>query len=89
MNNNSYISPEEVTKKGQDIYFGRLQKELEPQHNGEYVVIEVESGKHFMDPDVLVAINEARKEFPNTLFFIAPIGQIQKPSTNYQYAWHV
>ena len=83
-------SPEELTRKGEEIYFSRLQSELEPNDNGKYVVIEVNSGDYIVDRDVLGAVNQAQQKYPNTLFYIAAIGSVTKPQAdNYHYAWQL
>jgi len=85
------ITPEEVTRLGEDFYFTSLQSELEPTHNGEYVAIDVVSGKHFVDKDMLNAVEKARAEFPDRLYYIAMIGNITRTANHkgIKYAWHI
>lgn len=83
------INPDEVTRLGQKIYFDELKDTLEKSHLGEYVVIEVKTKKYFTDPDLVVAAQKARKEFPDTIFFIVQIGKLQATSIKQKqsYAW--
>lgn len=86
MNNN----PEEITKKGEEIYFNELKDKLEKNHNGDYMVLEVESKEHFVDKDLVHALETARAKFPDKLFFIVQIGSLQKSTMNYKkenYGW--
>jgi len=82
------FSPDEITQRGEKIYTERLKSELEPAHIGEYVVIEVESGDHFVNRDLVVAINEARAKYPGRLFYTIQVGT--KPTISHRktnYAW--
>jgi hypothetical protein len=92
MNNNMIqnLTPEEITKKGEEIYFNELKDKLEKNHIGEYLVLEVESKKEFVNPSLIIALKRAKQNFPQKLFYIVQIGSIHKPITNYNkanYAW--
>lgn len=83
-------SPEEISKIGEEFYFKELQKKLEPEHNGEYVVIDVDLKKYIVNSDMLKALEEAKSKFGEKLFHIIQIGGLQKPTINYKvakYAW--
>lgn len=89
MINGSY-TPEEVTRLGEEYYFSTLQSKLEPSDNGKYIVLDVESKDYYIDADIMTAINEAQVKHPNSLFYIAPIGFINRPTmSNFQYAWQL
>lgn len=65
---------QDLEKKGQEIYETKLKEQLEKEHLGKYVAIEVESGDHFVADtldDVLLA---ARKKYPNKIFHSIKIG---------------
>lgn len=79
--NKSY-SLDQLAEKGNQIYLEKLANKLEPTHNGEYVVIEVDSGDYYRDKDVLNAINKAQKKHPNKLFHIIQIGSISRVSSS-------
>ncbi len=86
----SNLSADEVTKAGEKYYFDILKEKLEKTNNGQFLVLEVESKKYFINEDLMVALNEARKEFRSKLFFIVQIGTLQKPTMNYKkenYGW--
>lgn len=70
---------QEIIDKGNKIYTG-LKNVLEPSQNGKYVVIEVNSGKHFVGNTTDEATALAKKEFPNQIMFIRRIGQVEKSS---------
>jgi len=69
----------DIVKKGSEIYESK-KSELEPMHNGRYVVIEVDSRKFFIGDTRADAVAEARKEFPDTVMFSKRIGGTEKVS---------
>lgn len=78
----------QLTKLGEDYYFDELKDKLEKEHFGEYVVIEAESQKYFIDEDLLEALNKAEETFPEKFFTIIKIGSLQPPATNYKRVIH-
>ncbi len=83
-------SSENLTKIGEKYYLDNLKDKLEKTNNGDFLVLEVESHKYFINQDLMVALNQAKNEFPDKLFFIVQIGTLQKPAINYKrenYAW--
>ena len=85
------LSLEEITKIGERFYTDELKKKLEAESMGQYVVIDVEQKKYQVDPDRLVAVEKAKKEFGDKLFYIIQIGNSQNPNLNYsakKYAWN-
>lgn len=87
---NGRLTPEEITKMGEEYYFSKLQSKLEPIENGKYIVLDVESKDYVINADLMSAVNEAQRKHPNSLFYIAPIGLISRPTmSNFQYAWQL
>ena len=85
------LSLEEITKFGEKFYHDELKEVFEKKYMGQYAVIDVEQKKYEIDPDRLVAIERAKKEFGDKLFYIIQIGNTQNPSLNYsakKYAWN-
>ena len=84
------LSPEEISLSGERFYFNDLQEILEPHHRGEYVVIDVLHKKYIVDPDKLTAIQKAKEQFGDQIFYIVQVGTLQKSSSNFKkrnYAW--
>ena len=84
-------SLEEITRAGEKFYFDELKEKLEKESMGQYAVIDVEQEKYRVDPDRLVAIQKAQKDFGDKLFFIVQVGGLKHPSTNFmteKYAWN-
>ena len=83
-------SPEEIAQIGGKFYFDELKDVLENEKRGQYAVIDVVNKKYVVDPDKLVALDRAEKEFGKQLFYIIQVGNLQKPTTNFKkrlYAW--
>ncbi|GEM_PF-1335095 len=85
-----------VTKLGEEYYLQDLRENLEADHLGEYVVIEPVSKRYYVDADLLLAIQEAEQEFPDSFFTIIKVGSLH-PASNYKknvminshYAWPI
>lgn len=91
MTNKQQLSLEEISKLGEKFYTEKLKEKLEKENLGQYVVIDVEQEKYYIDTDRLVALEKAMKEFGNKLFYIVQIGNVQHPSINFnakRYAWN-
>ncbi len=91
MNNKPQLSLEDVSRLGQKFYTEKLKEKLEKEHMGKYAVIDVEKGKYYIDADRLAAVEKARKESGDMLFYIIQIGNIQNPGMNFnakKYAWN-
>ena len=88
---NQPLSLEELSKLGEKFYVEELKEPLEKDYMGQFAVIDVEGKKYKVDPDRLVAVEKAKKEFGDKLFYIIQIGSTQKPNTNFsskKYAWN-
>lgn len=72
------INVQELTRKGEEIYQQDLKGDLEQHNNGEYVAIEVESKQHYVGITKEEAVAKAKKEYPNKIFFVRRIGEIEK-----------
>lgn len=78
------LTPEEITKKGEEFYLNKLKETLEKKNLGDYVVINTETEEFFVNKDLTIALNKARAKFPDKLFFIVQIGSLQKSSLNFK-----
>jgi hypothetical protein len=67
--------PSSTVERGERLYRERLRCILEPDHNGECVAIDVESGDYEVDPSALAALDRARVRRPSGRFFLGRVGQ--------------
>ena len=73
----------ELTTLGMKFYEEKLKPILEPAHNGEFVAIEPYLEKYVLEKKKLDAIQKARAEMPEKLFFIAKVGTIYTASLSH------
>jgi hypothetical protein len=68
------ISPEEIARRGQEIYDKSLRDKLEPEHKGELLVLNIETGEYEMDKDDRLAFERARNRWPSSVFYFLRVG---------------
>jgi len=68
------VNKREIVEKGKAIY-ERLREQLEPEHKGEVIVIEVESGDYFLGKNSAEAWRKAREKHPDKIYYMNRVGQ--------------
>lgn len=68
------MSPEELARRGQAYYDQHLRAELEPEHNGEFLALEVESGDYELGQSQIAALDRAEASHPDSVFYILRVG---------------
>ena len=63
-----------IAELGEKYYEEKLKQILEPEHNGEFVAIEPESGEYFVNKKAGEAIYEGNQTFPHKKLFLIRIG---------------
>lgn len=66
--------PEQIAREAERIYKEKLQKKLEESHNGQYVVIDVLTGNHYLGEYGEDALLKARDESEFGVFHLIKIG---------------
>lgn len=51
-----------------------LEPELLPEHQGEIITVEPESGDYFLAAKAIEAISQAKAKYPDKVFFTARVG---------------
>ena len=67
------VDKEKHVDRGEEIY-RKIKEKLEPEHKGEFVAIEVDTGDYFVGKDPIDADEKARGKYPDAVFFLARIG---------------
>lgn len=67
------VYPAEIAQKGTQLY-RTISKRIEKDHVGNFVAIEVESGKYFLGQTQMEAIEKAKKSFPTKIFYLMKVG---------------
>ena len=73
MPGDNYTS-EEVASKGDTIYRQQLQKIVEPEYKGSFLVIDVETGAYEIDVDDLTATKRLLASYPDAVIYGLRIG---------------
>ena len=81
---NIYKEQAEVLTKGEHIYLKNLKEELEKDHLGEYVAIDVDTGIYILDPNRLALVKKAQAQFGDKLFYTVQIGNLSEPTINFR-----
>ncbi len=67
------VNIHQLSEEGKRIY-EESKENLEAEHKGDYLVIEVESGNYFIGETIEEAGKKARKEYPDKVFYLIRIG---------------
>lgn len=73
MPNTSYTR-EEIAKRGEAIYDEKIRPHVETGHQGDYVVIDIETGDYEVDPDDLAATRRALAKRAGAVLYGLRIG---------------
>jgi hypothetical protein len=65
---------EEVARRGREIYARRIRHEVEPEHEGRFVVVDVTTGAWEIAEDDLVASDRALAKNPDAVLYFARVG---------------
>ncbi len=69
------IDPKKMAKKAEKIY-ERIKDELEPEHKGKVVAIDVETRDYFLGETVIEAGQKGREKYPGRSFHFIRIGYL-------------
>ncbi len=67
-------SPEEIVRRGQALYEERIRREVEADHRGEFLVLDIDTGDYEVDADEVAAVHRAIAKHPKGRRFILRIG---------------
>lgn len=67
------VDMEKIAREGDKIYQS-IKSQYEPKENGKYLAIEVDNKKAYFGTTSLDAVNLAKKNHPDKIFFIVRIG---------------
>ena len=67
-------SSEQIVELGENLYAQNLRDQLEPQHDGKFLALDVETGEYELDEDKLAAIDRARSKRYDAPLYILRVG---------------
>ena len=65
---------DEVCDRGEQIYEEQIKPLVEPQENGKFIVIDIESGDYEIDDEEIDASQRLKERRPNSIRFLARVG---------------
>lgn len=63
-----------LVQRGQDLYDAKFKSKLEPQHNGEYMAIEPDSGHYYLGQTMSEAFDKAHEAHADKQFYLVRVG---------------
>jgi hypothetical protein len=73
MAHSSHVS-DEIVERGQALYDQQIRKKVEPQHNGKFLVLDVDTGDYEIDADSYAAYERAAARHPDAPFYLLRVG---------------
>lgn len=70
----SGIPEEEIVPRGEEIYERDVRPKLGPEHEGKFVVIDIETGDYEVSDDDGEAFGRAEEKHPEAVFFVLRVG---------------
>jgi len=67
-------SKEGAARRGDEIYDRDVRSQLEPQHNGEIVAIDLDTGAWEVDPDEITAAHRLEARHPDAQIWVVRVG---------------
>jgi hypothetical protein len=72
---NTTLPPKgQIAELGQRYYEANLAKLLEPQHNGKYLVLDVDTGDYEVDAENMAAYDRLAARHPGKIFYATRVG---------------
>lgn len=65
----------EVVRLGRDIYERRIRSEVEPERDGEFVIVDVTTGHYEVDESEVVASDRALRKNPDAVLYFLRVGR--------------
>jgi hypothetical protein len=72
--NQPHYSKEEFARRGDEIFDRDIQPRLDPDNEGQFVAIDIESGAFEIDADELVASDRLRARVPKAQIWLTRAG---------------
>ena len=68
------IEEDPIARKGEELYATTIRDQVEAEHRGKYIVINVETGEYEIDGDDLAAVKRAKARFGPEALYTMRIG---------------
>jgi hypothetical protein len=68
-------SREEIVRRGREIYEREIREKVEPEHGGDFVVVDVTTGAWEVDKDDVKASDRVLDENPDAVLYFMRVGR--------------
>jgi hypothetical protein len=65
---------DEIVERGQALYDRQIREKVEPQHNGKFLVLDIETGEFEIDADSVAAVERATAKHPDPALYLLRVG---------------
>ena len=65
---------EEIVQRGQALYEEQIRAEVEAEHTGKFLVVDIETGMYEIDASELAAFDRARAKHSDAVLYLLRIG---------------
>lgn len=65
---------DQIVERGQAIYDQQIRQKVEPQQNGKFLVLDVDTGEYEIDTDSYTAYERAAARHPDAHFYLVRVG---------------
>jgi hypothetical protein len=69
---------QEVARRGKEIYEREIRAEVEPEQEGRFLVVDVNSGSYALADDELEAFDRAQAKTPEGVLYLIRVGRRQQ-----------
>lgn len=67
-------SNDEIVRRGQELYDREIRARVEPEQNGRFLVVDVETGEYEIDDTAIDAIDRLQAKCPDAPVYIVRVG---------------
>jgi hypothetical protein len=67
-------SSDEIVERGQALYDQQIREKVEPQHNGQFLVLDIETGEYEVDADSVAALERATAKHQGPALYLVRVG---------------
>ena len=71
----SMLTKDEIARRGREIYERHIRADVEPDHDGEFLVVDVATGDYAIGEDDEEVFEQAEAKNPEGLFYLMRVGR--------------
>lgn len=72
---NSEYTKEDISRRGKEIYEREIRRQVEGDHDGEFLVVDITTGRFSMGESSEEAFEGAEEENPEGVFYLMRVGR--------------